>query len=104
MQKIKCPNCGEVFVVDESGYAQIVKQVRDQEFDRELRQREKELEDLKEKDLELAQIKQKEAFDKVDLGKGNIPQDELLSKRLPEMPAQLVPVIEEIWLEEVVGK
>ncbi|MCI9167199.1 MAG: ABC transporter substrate-binding protein [Dorea sp.] len=47
---------------------------------------------------------QKEAFDKVDLGKGNIPQDELLSKRLPEMPAQLVPVIEEIWLEEVVGK
>ncbi len=64
MQKIKCPNCGEVFVVDESGYAQIVKQVRDQEFDRELRQREKELEDLKEKDLELAQIKQKEAFDK----------------------------------------
>lgn len=64
MQKIKCPNCGEVFVVDESGYAQIVKQVRDREFDRELRQREKELEDLKEKDLELAQIKQKEAFDK----------------------------------------
>ena len=47
---------------------------------------------------------QKEAFDKVDLGKGNISQDELLSKRLPEMPAQLVPVIEEIWLEEVVGK
>lgn len=47
---------------------------------------------------------QKEAFDKVDLGKGNIPQDELLSKRLPEMPAKLVPIIEEIWLEEVVGK
>lgn len=47
---------------------------------------------------------QKKAFDKVDLGKGNIAQDELLSKRLPEMPAELVPVIEEIWLEEVVGK
>ena len=64
MQKIKCPNCGEVFAVDESGYAQIVQQVRDQEFDRELRQREKELEDLKEKDLELVQMKQKEAFDR----------------------------------------
>ncbi len=64
MQKIKCPNCGEVFAVDESGYAQIVQQVRDQEFDRELRQREKELEDLKKKDLELAQMKQKEAFDR----------------------------------------
>lgn len=47
---------------------------------------------------------QKKAFDEVDLGKGNIPQDELLAKRLPEMPAQLVPIIEEIWLEEVVGK
>ena len=47
---------------------------------------------------------QKAAFDRVDLGKGAIPQDELLSKRLPEMPAQLVPIIEEIWAEEVVGK
>ena len=47
---------------------------------------------------------QKAEFDKVDLGKGTIPQDELLSKRLPEMPAQLVPIIEEIWNEEVVGK
>lgn len=64
MRKIKCPNCGEVFAVDESGYAQIVQQVRDQEFDRELRQRERALEEGKEKDLELAQMKQKEAFDK----------------------------------------
>lgn len=47
---------------------------------------------------------QKEAFDKVDLGKGTIPQDELLEKRLPEMKAELVPIIEEIWEEEVVGK
>lgn len=47
---------------------------------------------------------QKEAFDNVDLGKGVIAQDELLSKRLPEMPAELVPIIEEIWQEEVVGK
>ncbi len=47
---------------------------------------------------------QKAAFDKVDLGLGTIPQDELLSKRLPEMPANLVPIIEEIWAEEVVGK
>lgn len=47
---------------------------------------------------------QKDAFDRVELGLGNIPQDELLAKRLPEMPARLVPIIEEIWLEEVVGK
>lgn len=47
---------------------------------------------------------QKAAFDAVEIGKGVIPQDELLSKRLPEMPSQLVPIIEEIWAEEVVGK
>ena len=40
----------------------------------------------------------------VDLGKGVLPQSELLAHRLPEMPADLVPVIEEIWAEEVVGK
>lgn len=55
-------------------------------------------------DYEKLSDTQKKAFDDVDLGKGNIPQDELLSKRLPEMPAELVPIVEEIWLEEVVGK
>ena len=47
---------------------------------------------------------QKAAFDKVEIGKGAIPQDEMLAKRIPEMPAELVPIIEEIWQEEVVGK
>lgn len=47
---------------------------------------------------------QKAAFDAVEIGKGVIAQDELLSKRLPEMPSELVPIIEEIWAEEVVGK
>ncbi|MBP3524764.1 MAG: DUF2130 domain-containing protein [Clostridia bacterium] len=41
MQKIKCPKCGEVFQVDESGYAAIVKQVRDDEFRKEIAQRER---------------------------------------------------------------
>ena len=39
MQEIKCPKCGTVFTVDESGYAQIVAQVRDAEFERELKRR-----------------------------------------------------------------
>ena len=47
---------------------------------------------------------QKAAFDGIDIGKGNIAQSELLEKRLPEMPAELVPIIEEIWLEEVAAK
>ena len=40
MQEIKCPKCGEVFQVDESGYAAIVKQVRDRDFLKEVEQRE----------------------------------------------------------------
>ncbi|MCL2494025.1 MAG: DUF2130 domain-containing protein [Oscillospiraceae bacterium] len=40
MNEIKCPACGKVFKVDESGFASIVKQVRDHEFAQELRKRE----------------------------------------------------------------
>ena len=47
---------------------------------------------------------EKAAFDAVDMGEGVLTQEELLTHRLPEMPAKLVPVIEEIWLNEVVGK
>ena len=47
---------------------------------------------------------EKTAFDGVDLGQGVLSQAELLAHRLPEMPASLVPIIEQIWLAEVVGK
>ena len=47
---------------------------------------------------------EKAAFDAVDLGRGVLSQAELLAHRLPEMPASLVPIIEQIWLDEVVGK
>lgn len=53
MHEIKCPCCGEVFTVDESGYAAIVGQVRDEEFRRELTLREKQLAAEKQKDIEL---------------------------------------------------
>lgn len=39
MQEIKCPKCGEIFQIDEAGYAEIVKQVRDKEFNGELNER-----------------------------------------------------------------
>ena len=39
MAEIRCPHCGEVFQVDESEYAQIVRQVRDAEFDKEIASR-----------------------------------------------------------------
>lgn len=63
MQEIKCPSCGEVFVVDESGYAQIVQQVRDKEFDKELRRREEELTGKQESELRLLKLEQKQEYD-----------------------------------------
>lgn len=47
---------------------------------------------------------QAQAFDQVDIGQGTLSQEFLLDHRLPEMPAGIVPLIEEIWLEEVVGQ
>lgn len=64
MREIKCPNCGEVFAVDESGYAQIVQQIRDKEFERELERREKDLQEKSESNWKLAHLEQKEEFDK----------------------------------------
>lgn len=39
MAEIRCPHCGEAFTVDETEYAQIVKQVRDAEFNKEIEER-----------------------------------------------------------------
>ena len=40
MAEIKCPKCGTSFKVDESGYAEILKQVRNEEFSKDLAERE----------------------------------------------------------------
>lgn len=55
MQEIKCPKCGEVFRVDESGYASIVKQVRDKEFQKEISERQMQFDKEKDAAIRLAQ-------------------------------------------------
>lgn len=57
MEEIKCPKCGEVFQIDETSYAAIVKQVRDSEFAREIKQRESAFAADKQNAVELAQAK-----------------------------------------------
>lgn len=73
MQELKCPNCGEVFQVDESGYAQIVSQIRDKEFETELKRREEELNKNRERDLELVRLEQEKK------------QEEVLNKKNTEL-------------------
>ena len=39
MHDIICPHCSKAFKIDESGYADILRQVRDREFDKQLHER-----------------------------------------------------------------
>jgi len=64
MQEIKCPKCGEVFQVDESGYAAIIKQVRDKEFEKEISERENVYKTEKENAVEIAVTKTKSEMDR----------------------------------------
>jgi len=87
MNEIKCPKCQAVFKVDEAGFADILKQVRDHKFEEELQNRlnlaEKEKEsavnlaeanlkislqqNLTKKDIEIAQIKAKHELELFEL-------------------------------------
>ena len=62
MPEIKCPKCGEVFTVDESGYAAIVSQIKDAEFHKELCERVTVIEKNKENEISL--IKSEASADK----------------------------------------
>ena len=60
MPEIICPKCGTAFTIDEAGYADILKQVRDKDFDRQLHERleQTERENSKIRELDKAQAEQ----------------------------------------------
>jgi len=60
MNEIKCPHCQKVFKVDESGFADIVKQVRDHQFKEEIKEKMK----LADADKELAVLEAKKTLEK----------------------------------------
>ncbi len=55
MTDVKCPNCNTIFEMDASGYAEIVSQIRSEEFEKELNQRLKDAEKNHKMQLELAE-------------------------------------------------
>ena len=63
MNEIKCPNCHETFTLDKTDYISIMNQVKDVEFQKELEEKIKLLNNQKEAELEL-QINQKEMSSK----------------------------------------
>lgn len=64
MNEIICPHCSKAFKIDESGYADILKQVHDREFDKQLHERLEMAEKEKKIAIELAQIKASSQFQK----------------------------------------
>ena len=62
MQELRCPNCGHVFQADETGWADIVRQVRDHEFNEELERRAAQLRASAQSEAAIAKLKQESAF------------------------------------------
>lgn len=98
MKQIKCPKCGEQFTIDESGYADIVKQVRDDEFNNELKEREKFFESERDnavnaavakseskKDKEIAELKQKLALAESE---NEVAIEKINSKNISELASK----------------
>ncbi|OQX75510.1 MAG: hypothetical protein B6D54_05715, partial [Epsilonproteobacteria bacterium 4484_65] len=69
MNEIICPNCHKAFKVDKAGYADILKQVRDHQFDEELAKR-----------LELAEKEKENAVKLAEANVKNALQEELAAK------------------------
>ena len=57
MHEIICPHCRKAFKIDEAGYADILKQVRDSDFDKQLHERLELAEQEKRNAIELAEAK-----------------------------------------------
>ena len=87
MQEIKCPNCGKVFQVDDTGYAQILQQVRDKEFEKELARREKEFAQKKENDVTIAKMEQEKSHQE-ELSRKNAELSER-DREIGQLKAQL---------------
>lgn len=63
MNEIVCPHCQKAFKIDESGYAEILKQVRDKDFEKQLAERISALKDVNTIATELAVTNAKSALE-----------------------------------------
>ena len=72
MKEVKCPKCESVFEMDASGYADIVKQIRGDEFENELKQRLENQESNHKVKIELAEKNIAAEKDKQILGLQNL--------------------------------
>ncbi len=88
MNEIICPNCKKAFKVDEAGFADILKQVRDRQFDDELQKRLKIAENEKESAVKLAEAQLKQSLAK-DIAEKDKQLAELKARNELELAEQL---------------
>jgi len=88
MNEIICPHCGKAFKIDEAGYANILKQVRDSEFDQQLDER-----------LELAE---KDKLNSIELAKNKVSND--MQKAASAKDTEIQDLKAKLGLNEVAQK
>lgn len=88
MNEIICPNCKKAFKVDEAGFADILKQVRDHQFEEELAKRLELAENDKQSAIQLAEAKLKNTLQE-DLAKKEKEILELTAKSERELSEKL---------------
>jgi hypothetical protein len=89
MNEIKCPHCGKAFKIDEAGYADILKQVRDVDFEEQLHARLELAEKEKRTEIELATTKVASEMQKASAAKDSEIQDLLAKLRAVETERML---------------
>jgi len=82
MDEIICPNCDKAFKVDEAGFADIVKQVRDHQFEEELANRLDLAEKEKESAVSLAEVNIRASLQKELAQKDKLLTEKLAAKEL----------------------
>lgn len=74
MHEIKCPHCSKAFKIDEAGYADILKQVRDEDFEHQLHERLELAEQGKQSAVELAKSQAASELQKAEAAKDAVIQ------------------------------
>ena len=101
MNEIICPNCKKAFKVDEAGFADILKQVRDHQFEEELAKRLELAENDKQSAIQLAEAKLKNTLQE-DLAKKDKEILELTAKSERELSEKLA--AKEVEIAQVTAK
>ena len=110
MNDIICPNCKKVFKVDEAGFADILKQVRDHKFEEELRERLNIAEKEKESAVKLAESNLKNTLQEElakkdkELAELRAEKDRSLAEQLAKKEAELAEMKSKIDKAEVEKK